>query len=110
MAHAAPPPTLFCLQLQAGQHAWEYLPRATRLTVTEGCIVVHQRLWLADSWTCVPVVLRAGEQMQMTAGEWVEMEATGVAQAHACAASAWWNRGWLFRTRLPRRMGAQPVA
>ena len=71
MAHAAPPPPLFCLQLQAGQHAWEYLPRATRLTVTEGCIVVHQRLWLADSWTCVPVVLRAGEQMQMTAGEWV---------------------------------------
>ena len=110
MAHAAPPPPLFCLQLQAGQHAWEYLPRATRLTVTEGCIVVHQRLWLADSWTCVPVVLRAGEQMQMTAGEWVEMEATGFAQDHACAASAWWNRGWLFRTRLPRRMGAQPVA
>ena len=110
MAHAAPPPPLFCLQLQAGQHAWEHLPRATRLTVTEGCIVVHQRLWLADSWTCVPVVLRAGEQMQMTAGEWVEMEAMGVAQAHACAAPAWWNRGWLFRTRLPRRMGAQPVA
>ena len=48
MAHAAPPPPLLCLQLQAGQHAWEYLPRAARITVTEGSIVVHQRLVLGD--------------------------------------------------------------
>ena len=62
MAHAAPPPPLFCLQLQAGQHAWEYLPRAVTLTVTAGSIVVYQRRWLADTWVGVPVTVRAGEE------------------------------------------------
>ena len=91
MAHAAPPPPLFSLQLQAGQHAWEYLPRAARITVTEGSIVVHQRLWLADNWVHVPVTVRAEEQFQATAGGWVEMEAKTTTLFHASAEPAWWR-------------------
>ena len=91
MAHAAPPPPLFCLQLQAGQHAWEYLPRAARITVTEGSIVVHQRLWLAGSWVHVPVTVRAEEQFQATAGGWVEMEAVTATQVRANVVPAWWR-------------------
>jgi hypothetical protein len=90
MAYAALPPPLLCLQLQAGQHAWEYLPRAARITVTEGSIVVHQRLWLASNWVHVPVTVRAGEQFQVTAGGWVEMEAKTTTLFHASAEPAWW--------------------
>ena len=89
MAHAAPPPPLLCLQLQAGQHAWEYLPRAARITVTEGSIVVHQRLVLAGAWVQVPVVVRTGDALRVDAGGWVEIEATTAAQSRATTVPAW---------------------
>ncbi len=93
MAHTAPPPPLFCLQLQAGQHAWEHLPRAARITVTEGSIVVHQRLLLAGTWGHLPVMVRAREEYRVDAGGWVEMEAITATQVHVSVAPVWWQ-GW----------------
>ena len=97
MAYAAPPPPLFYLQLQAGQRAWEYLPCTARITVTEGSIVVHQRVVLAGMWVHLPVVVLAGEQFRVAAGGWLEMEAIGAAQLHAMVARAWWQKGRLGR-------------
>ena len=98
MAHATTQPTLFCMQLQPGRRVWEYLPRAADITVAEGSIVVHQRRWLADTWVGVPVTVRAGEDLPMDAGGWVQMEAMKAAQVRAHVAPAWWTRGWLGQT------------
>ncbi|WP_028606025.1 hypothetical protein [Ottowia thiooxydans] len=97
MAHTALSQPLFCLQLRPGQKAWERLPRKADITVTEGSIVVHQRLWLAGTWVHLPVVVGAGEQLRVAAGGWVEMEAMGAARVHCMAALAWWQIGWLGR-------------
>ncbi|MBH1962773.1 MAG: hypothetical protein I8H77_00490 [Comamonadaceae bacterium] len=99
MAHPALSQSLFCLQLQPGQTAWETLPRAADITVTEGSIVVHQRLLLGDTWVRLPVVLQAGEQFRVGAGGWVEMEATAnaAARVQASVALSWWHVGWLAR-------------
>ena len=97
MAHAAPPPPLLCLQLQAGPHTWESLPRAARITATEGSIVVHQRLVLAGAWVQVPVVVRTGDALRVDTGGWVEIEATTAAQIRATTVPAWWR---LALTRL----------
>ena len=97
MTHTVPLPPLFCLQLQPGRRVWEQLPRAADITVTEGSIVVHQRLLLADNWVHLPVVVRAGEQFRVGAGGWVEMEAKGAAQVKVSAVTAWWHVGGLRR-------------
>ena len=97
MAHTALLQPLFCLQLQSGQTAWERLPRKADITVTEGAIVVHQRLFLADSWVHLPLVVRAGEQFRVAASEWVEMQAMGAARVHCVVALAWWQTGWFGR-------------
>ena len=89
---------LFCLQLQAGQTAWQHLPRAARIPVTAGSIGVHQRRWLADTWVGVPVTVQAGKDLPMDAGGWVQMEAMKAAQVRAHVAPAWWTRGWLGQT------------
>ena len=94
---------LFSLQLQPGRKVWEHLPRAAIITVTEGSIVVHQRRWLADTWVGVPVTVRAGEDLPMDAGGWVQMEAIGSTQAYASAAPAWWNMGRLWEALLQKR-------
>lgn len=101
MAYAAPPPPLFYLQLQAGQRAWEYLPCTARITVTEGSIVVHQRVVLAGMWVHLPVVVLAGEQFRVAAGGWVEIEATTAAQIRAITEPLWWQLA-LIRLRGSR--------
>ena len=106
MEHAALSQSLFCLQLQPGQKAWEILPRAADITVMEGSIVVHQRLSLADTWVHLPVVLHAGEQFRVGAGGWVEMEATATARVQASVALSWWHVGWLARAWQRFRPGS----
>ena len=108
MARKAPLPPLFSLQLQPGRKVWEHLPRAAIITVTEGSIVVHQRRWLADTWVGVPVTVRAGEDLPMDAGGWVQMEAMKAAQVRVHVAPAWWTRGWVGQTL--RRMRPTAVA
>lgn len=97
MTNIAPTSPLFSLQLQPGRRVWEHLPRAADITVTEGSIVVHQRVLLADTWVHLPVVVRAGEQFCVSAGEWVEMEAMGIAQVSASVVPAWWQKRGLWR-------------
>ncbi|MET4576938.1 hypothetical protein [Ottowia thiooxydans] len=107
MAHTAASKSLFCLQLQRGQTAWEMLPRAADITVTQGSIVVHQRLWVADTWVRLPVVLQTGEQFRVGAGGWIEMQATATARVHAMAALGWWHSGWLGRALRRLHSGAR---
>ena len=97
MTSVAPTSPLFSLQLQPGRRVWERLPRAADIMVTEGSIVVHQRVLLADAWVHLPVVVRAGGQFRVSAGEWVEMEAMGIAQVHACLVPAWWQKRGLLQ-------------
>ena len=108
MTRVAPTSPLFSLQLQPGRRVWEHLPRAADITVTEGSIVVHQRLVLADTWVHLPVVVRAGEQFRVRAGGWIEMEAmSGAAQVHASLVPRWRQIARLWRTRVMRMRGSQ---
>lgn len=97
MTRVAPTSPLFSLQLQPGRKVWEHLPRAATIMVTEGSIVVHQRLLLADTLVHLPVVVRAGEQFRVGAGGWVEMEAMGTAQVSTSVVPAWWQRRGLWQ-------------
>ena len=109
MAHAALSQSLFCLQLQPGQTAWEILPRSADITVMEGSIVVHQRRLLADTWVRLPVLVQAGEHLRVSAGGWVELEATSSAQVHGMVTPAWWQTewlGWALRMVRPTSMAS----
>jgi hypothetical protein len=107
MTRTAPLPPLFSLQLEPGRRVWEHLPCAATLTVTEGSIVVHERLWLADTWVHLPVVVRAGGQFCVGTGGWVEMEAVDAAQVHACSVQQWRQVARLWWTRVVRVRGSR---
>lgn len=74
------PVPLFSLQLPAAERSWQQLQRGAEIVVTEGAVCLHRREYLAGMWVAAPLLLQAGEQHQVAATGWVEIEAVAAAR------------------------------
>jgi len=77
--------------------------------VRHGEVCLHQRLYLAHDWACMPVYLHAGERYRVSAGGWMEIEALSAASLRVQPGRSWLGRVFRSALLVPQRAVAMSL-
>lgn len=87
---------LAVMHLQLNQQAWEWIPRGAEIVVVKGAIRLHERVYLAEVWVHLPLVLHAGQTYTAAQSGWVQVQALDVTDVRVVVATRrpmrfWWH-------------------